>query len=460
MNVRKYESEMMMRKKYKILPLVFLLAFLPGFTFDQTIKMTSASSMDSMGKIYYVSPSGNDNNPGTLSNPWKTPSKAGSTAQAGDTVIFRGGVYTGRLEPKNSGNSTDGWITFKAYPGEEPVIIDDAYYSRGVNIDGVNFIEVDGLTAVASGANGPAIRISNAHHVRILNCVTRDSPLGGIATTEGLDYITIEGNRVYGNSNTSQYNGSAIDIWMTGGPIYDNAPGYHIIISNNLVYNNRVLIDNPSDGNGIILDNNDLGGTPDLQSPKTLIANNVIFHNGGRCIHLLNSSNADILNNTCYHNVETQRISEGCGGEISLQRTYSYSSAINIKVYNNVVYGKGGTCNNGREQAYVFQVFCSQYGCPQFTSGYNIWFNGAVEQLGPHDIVADPMFMNPSLDPAAANFSLLPSSPAIDSGTDQFAQAVPRDYFGISRPQGQGFDRGAYEYILLKFFHLPLVMSR
>lgn len=86
------------------------------------------------------------------------------------------------------------------------------------------------------------------------------------------------------NSSTSQYNGSAIDIWMTGGPIYDNAPGYHIIIRNNLVYGNRVLIDNPSDGNGIILDNNDLGGTLDLQNPKTLIAKNGISRPQGQSL--------------------------------------------------------------------------------------------------------------------------------------------------------------------------------
>jgi hypothetical protein len=450
----------MMRKKFKILPLVFLLAFLPGFTFDQTITLTNASSMDSMGNIYYVSPSGDNNNPGTLSNPWRTPTKAGSTAQAGDTVIFRGGVYTGQLTPKNSGNPTDGWITFKAYPGEEPIFIDNNYWSRAINIDGVNFIEINGLTAIASGVNGPAIHISNAHHVRILNCTARDSATTGIATTDGIDYITIEGNRVYGNSNTGQYNGSGISIWNAGGPIYDNAPGYHIIIRNNRIYDNRNLTNLPTDGNGIILDNNDLGGTPNLQSPKTLIANNVIFHNGGLCINSLNTSNVDIINNTCYHNLETQRITENCNGEINLRRSYAYSSAINIQVYNNVVYGKGGTCNNGSKEAYVFQVSCSQSGCPQFASDYNLWYNGAVEQLGPHDIVADPIFTNPSLDPAAAVFSLKDASPAIDSGTDQFAQAVSRDYFGTSRPQDQGFDRGAYEYILLKFFHLPLVISR
>ena len=323
----------------------------------------------------------------------------------------------------------------------------------------MNYIEIDGLTAIAAGANGPGIGITNAHHISILNNTVRDSATSGIATTYGIDYLTIEGNRVYGNSEIGQYIGSAINIWYSGGPIFDDAPGYHIIIRNNTVYDNRNLISNPTDGNGIILDNNDRGGTPDQQSPKALIANNVVFNNGGRCIHLLNTSNADIINNTCYHNVETQQISNGCGGEINLQRTYSYTSAINIKVFNNVVYGKGGTCNNGSSQAYVFQVFCSSYGCPQYTSDYNLWFNGAVKSLGPHDIVADPEFENASLDPASADFRLKSTSPAIDSGTGQFAQAVPSDFTGTTRPQGDGVDRGAYEHrILNRFKFIPVAL--
>jgi parallel beta-helix repeat protein len=374
---------------------------------------------------------------------------------AGDIVIFRGGTYYGQLQPRNSGNQSNGWITFKAYPGEEPVIIHDTYWSRAVDINGVNFIAIDGLTAIAAGSNGPGIGINEAHHVKIINCTAKNSATSGIATTYGIDYLTIEGNHIFGNSERGQYKGSGISIWNSGGPIFDDAAEYHIIIRNNTIYDNRNLISNPSDGNGIIIDNNDRGGTPDQQSPKTLISNNVIFNNGGRCIHLLNSSNTDIINNTCYHNVETPFISDNCGGEISLQRTYAYSSAINLQVYNNIVYGKGGTCNDGKDQAYLFQVWCGQAGCPQYTADYNLWFNGAVVDLGPHDIVADPDFRYPSLNPTSADFRLMKTSPAIDSGTDQFAQAVTADYLGIPRPRGDGFDMGAFEYWFLNYYYLP-----
>ena len=414
----------------------------PVPTSTQTPIIPSPTATQGTRDVYYVAPDGNDSNPGTEDQPWRTPAKAAAAAQAGDTVLFRGGTYYGQLWPQNSGNPSDGWITFKAYPGEEPVIIDDAFYSRAINVIGVSFIEINGLTGVGAGANGHAIGIDNAHHVRILNCVARDSATSGIATANGLDYITIEGNRVYGNSNIGSYNGSGISIWNAGGSIYDNAPGYHIIIRDNLIYDNRNLTDRPTDGNGIILDNNDRGGTPDLQLPKTLIANNVIFHNGGKCIHVLNTSNVDIVHNSCYHNVETERLAEGCAGEINLQRTYSYSSAINIRVYNNIAYGRGGgTWMRCWGKRYVFQVF----GGVEYESDYNLWYNGAIVQVGPNDIVADPLFRYPSIDPGKADFSLMSTSPAVDSGIDQFATAVPKDYLGVSRPQGEGFDRGAYE---------------
>jgi len=441
--------------QYFIVPILLLIvvscASTQAFTTESPVQNLMASN------TYYVSPSGNDTNPGSLEQPWKTPQKAGSTAVAGDTVIFRGGIYYGQLIPQNSGNLTNGWITFKAYPEEEPIIINDNYWSKGIFIDSVNFIEINGITAVAAGSNGPGIGITNAHHIRILNCVARDSATSGIATTYGIDYITIEGNRVYGNSNIGQYNGSGISIWQAGGLNYDNQPGYHIIIRNNLIYDNRNLTVTPTDGNGIILDNNDLGGTPDLQNPNTLIANNVIFGNGGGCIVMLNSSNADILHNTCYHNVETERISNNCNGEITLRRSYSYSSAINIQVYNNLVYGKGGTCNDGSSQAYVFRIICSN-GCPQFSSDYNLWYNGDVDQLGPHDIIANPMFQSLSLDPTEADFTLLSNSPAIESGSDQFEMEVSRDFLGTPRPWGDGFDMGAYEIVTQKYFFLPLII--
>ncbi|OGZ27290.1 MAG: hypothetical protein A2365_01080, partial [Candidatus Nealsonbacteria bacterium RIFOXYB1_FULL_40_15] len=70
---------------------------------------------------YYVSPSGNDNNPGTLSQPFKTVQKCADIAMPGETCYLRQGTYRETVTPANSGNSTAP-ITFKSYPGERATI--------------------------------------------------------------------------------------------------------------------------------------------------------------------------------------------------------------------------------------------------------------------------------------------------------------------------------------------------
>ncbi len=75
---------------------------------------------------FYVAPYGNDSNPGTYDKPWKTWTKAFNTANAGDTVYFRGGVYYSTCESLgergfNKGTPSE-WIYFVNYPGETPVL--------------------------------------------------------------------------------------------------------------------------------------------------------------------------------------------------------------------------------------------------------------------------------------------------------------------------------------------------
>ena len=81
-------------------------------------------SLTISGATYYVSPAGNDSNPGSISQPFFTLNKAWSVVSAGDIVYMRGGNYsytsTQNLSGKNgtSGNLIKIW----AYPGETPII--------------------------------------------------------------------------------------------------------------------------------------------------------------------------------------------------------------------------------------------------------------------------------------------------------------------------------------------------
>lgn len=83
------------------------------------------------------------------------------------------------------------------------------------------------------------------------------------------------------------------------------------------------------------------------------------------------------------------------------------------------------------------------------TSNGNL-FDGATANYvgingGAQDATADPLFA----DENQGNYHLKPTSPARDSGVDA---GVTVDFDGVARPQGKGFDRGAFEFIN----HAPL----
>lgn len=81
---------------------------------------------------YYVSPTGNDNNPGTETQPFKTIQKARDVVRArpgawtGDVYVWlRGGVYTltNTLEFTEADAGKDGhYVAYQAYTGERPII--------------------------------------------------------------------------------------------------------------------------------------------------------------------------------------------------------------------------------------------------------------------------------------------------------------------------------------------------
>ncbi len=72
-------------------------------------------------RTFVVSPQGNDQNPGTLEQPWRTMYKANVNLQPGDTVLVRGGTYQEQIKPVNDGVSGSP-IVYAAMPGETVVI--------------------------------------------------------------------------------------------------------------------------------------------------------------------------------------------------------------------------------------------------------------------------------------------------------------------------------------------------
>lgn len=84
--------------------------------------------------VYYVSPTGSDNNPGNIKQPFATLQKAQSVVKPGDTVYIRGGTYRMKEEHiaarerifayvtnLNKSGEKGKLIKYWSYPGERPV---------------------------------------------------------------------------------------------------------------------------------------------------------------------------------------------------------------------------------------------------------------------------------------------------------------------------------------------------
>jgi hypothetical protein len=74
--------------------------------------------------VRYVSPSGDDNNLGTVDKPWRTLTYALGRVYAGQVLFVRGGTYRERIDHVrlHFGTATDP-ITVLAYPDENPVLV-------------------------------------------------------------------------------------------------------------------------------------------------------------------------------------------------------------------------------------------------------------------------------------------------------------------------------------------------
>ncbi|MCS7336754.1 MAG: right-handed parallel beta-helix repeat-containing protein [Verrucomicrobiae bacterium] len=123
---------------------------------------------------YFVSPTGNDSNPGTEAAPFYSLSKAVALARPGDVIYMRGGtyLYTSTIVIDRPGAPTNR-IKLFAYPGERPVLnfSNQPYGSanRGILITtNAWYWHIKGLEICYAGDNGMKIEGS---HIRVEQCV-------------------------------------------------------------------------------------------------------------------------------------------------------------------------------------------------------------------------------------------------------------------------------------------------
>lgn len=140
--------------------------------------------------VFYVdknNPAASDANPGTAAEPWLTIQHAANTCQAGDSVVIRAGNYFENIVTQQSGNETDGYIVFAAYPGED-VVIDGTGNAEetGWRMQH-SFIKLYGLEIYNWATTG--IWIINASNFEIIGCEVHEMPFGIGISGSSHDFI-------------------------------------------------------------------------------------------------------------------------------------------------------------------------------------------------------------------------------------------------------------------------------
>jgi len=417
----------------------------------------------------FASPSGNDSNSGTSPSAPKTFRGAANATSPGSVVCLLGGTYnfSSSFTPPSSGTPSS-WIIYKNY-GDGPVSIRytgpadaSAIFRLGSGSfpsGGVSYIEFRGLNVDGNGNSGDAFWCQGTHHLRFINNTMSNTGGSGVATRD-CDYLTADHNLIYHNgympasTSTPQWYGWTSGISYNSDQWFDNYPGFHNIISNNIVVGEFDSSSHHTDGNGIILDLSNGSYSPSTaNTPPALIVNNVVYGNGGRCIHAFIVTNFWVVNNTCYDNNLDPTL--GSAGSFSTNGSQNGYFINNISV----AWSSAWPTYIEESSNSNIQYFSDLYfgSSPNFTSS----------QL----LEADPLFVHPpkltqygysATLPASQlgnGLTLRAGSPAFGKGIDprtlpglpsaivsDLKSYIYTDINGKPRPQGGGSDLGAYQH--------------
>ncbi len=127
---------------------------------------------------YYVSPTGDDGNPGTLSLPWLTVGMVNAQAlPPGSTVLFQGGgTWTESLAPSTSGDA-GAVITFSTYGTGRATLDGTTLGTNGVSLISRSYLSLSNLE-VKSDPSGFCIYLQGVDHLTFNNLDIHDCAEG------------------------------------------------------------------------------------------------------------------------------------------------------------------------------------------------------------------------------------------------------------------------------------------
>lgn len=322
---------------------------------------------------YYVSPSGNDGNPGTLEQPFRTVSGNVWRLKAGDNMILRGGTYQGdKIYLTGQTGTAQNPITFKAHTGEKPILNNSYTPSTGAGAavslnSSNNYIVLDGISI--HNVYGHFVYMDRSHHVTIKNCEFKNADGNWMGVyLNYVSYFTMQ-NCVLDevSDNTNNQNVNMIHVEGSHHNLFENLTitrATHSLIDfqnsyNNIVRNNILHNDWQKNSGMAAPYSNDTG--------RNLYENNRIFGarpaltlpgKGAMGLYVNQSSNI-IRRNVFYDN-------QNFGILMDANNAFANSHINFNKVYNNTFY------NNGYLQGYYNS---SNFTITDFNNNWNMGNN-------------------------------------------------------------------------------------
>jgi hypothetical protein len=214
--------------------------------------LISCTSPDNLGRIFYLSPSGNDNDDGSKTHPWRSIERLNRIVfKSGDTVLFEGScIFSGSvlLDSLDSGQK-EANVTIGSF-GQGKAIIDGGN-DAGMIIDNAEYFNIRDLVIKGNGRNSGSLS-SGLRIITSENFNLENIEIYGFQHS-GLEILGSKNARLKGIS--AHDNGFA-GIHITGKHVndpvtYDNE---NLYIGYSKAYNNPgdpTVIDNHS-GNGIL----------------------------------------------------------------------------------------------------------------------------------------------------------------------------------------------------------------
>jgi hypothetical protein len=402
------------------------------------------------GPVFYVSPDGDDDGPGSREHPWRTVGRAAAAARAGDTVLIGEGTYNERVVVANSGEPGRP-ITFRNYPGHHPVI-DATDTGRGwgiVELRNRSHVRLIGLE-VRNGRRGQCGFLTfECSDLEIRNCRSDNTGNSGIMVWQGSN-ILVDHNEVVRACNggeesiTVKFDSRDVQVsWNhvhhTGHEGVDVKEGsQRVRVFNNYfhhVQRQGIYADawDRETGNIEFLRNvvHDCGFGIAVCSEKegllrdVLIAGNLVYDcdGPGMVFSHWNREGAGPVRNVRFVNNTVHNCGHGWGGGV----TFENWEAEEIIVRNNVL-------SENSKQIVATRLPASG------ELDHNLLF-GPTDEAGHDNLTGDPLFAAPG----DGDFRLRPGSPAIGAGVPvaEPGDAAPADISGRAPPPGGPWTIGA-----------------